>query len=72
MVTLKRDMQGKWKQEVVTSRLRPMMKLELLLSLSEAGFVSLKSFGNMTGSPFDPETSSNLVVLARKNSLRHK
>ncbi len=72
MVTLKRDMRGKWKQDVVTSRLRPMMKLELLLSISEAGFVNLKAFGNMAGAPFDPETSSNLVVLARKNSLLHK
>jgi glycine/sarcosine N-methyltransferase len=67
MVTLKRSMQGNWTQEVVTSRLRPILKVELLLSLSEAGFMSLIPFGNMTGAPFNPETSPNLVVMARKH-----
>jgi SAM-dependent methyltransferase len=67
MVTLKRGVQGNWTQEVVTSRLRPIMKVELILSLSEAGFVSLVPFGNMAGAPFDHETSPNLVILARKH-----
>jgi glycine/sarcosine N-methyltransferase len=68
MVTLKRSKLGKWTQEVVTSRLRPILKVELILSVSEAGFVSLRPFGNMAGAPFDPETSPNLVVLARKHT----
>jgi glycine/sarcosine N-methyltransferase len=68
MVTLKRGPQGKWTQEVVCSRLRPILEVELLQSLSEAGFVSLIPFGNLAGAPFDPETSSNLVILARKHS----
>ena len=67
MVTLKRNIQGNWTQQVVASRMRPIMKVELFLSLSEAGFVSLTPFGNMAGSPFDPDSSSNLVVLARKH-----
>ena len=61
MVTLKRGMQGKWTQDVVTSRLRPILKAELILSLTEAGFNSMMVFGSMTGAPFDPETSPNLV-----------
>ncbi len=68
MVTLKRGLQGKWTQDVVTSRLRPIMKVELILSLTEAGFKSLKLFGNMTGAHFNPEKSPNLVVLARKHA----
>jgi glycine/sarcosine N-methyltransferase len=68
MVTLNRGLQGKWTQEVVTSRLRPIMKVELILSLTEAGFKSLTSFGNMSGVPFNPEKSPNLVVLARKHA----
>lgn len=69
MVTLKRGPQGKWTQDVVTSRLRPILKVELFLSLSEAGFVGLIPFGNMAGAPFDPELSSNLVILAKKHLL---
>jgi glycine/sarcosine N-methyltransferase len=68
MVTLKRGKQGHWTQDAVASRLRPIMKDELLLSLSKAGFVSLIPFGNMAGEPFDPESSSNLVILAKKHS----
>jgi glycine/sarcosine N-methyltransferase len=66
LVTLKRTMQSKWTQEVVTSRMRPILKVELLFSLSAAGFVSLIPYGNMAGAPFNPETSSNLIVVARK------
>ncbi len=66
MVTLKRGVQGKWTQQVVTSKLRPIMKVELLLSLSEAGFTSLTPYGSMSGVPYDPEESPNLVVFARK------
>jgi glycine/sarcosine N-methyltransferase len=65
MVTLKRVRHGKWSQQVTTSRLRPLLRGELVSSLSEAGFVSLAPFGNMAGAPFDPETSPNLVILAR-------
>jgi SAM-dependent methyltransferase len=65
MVTLNRTDLGKWSQQVVTSRLRPLLKDELISGLSEAGFVSLTPFGDMSGALFDPETSPNLVVLAR-------
>ncbi len=68
MVTLKRDGKGTWSQEVVTSRLRPILKDELLSSLAVADFTDLASFGSMAGTPFDPETSPNLVMLAKKPS----
>ena len=68
MVTLKKVAQGIWSQQVATSRLRPLLKDELISSLVEAGFVNITSFGNMAGAPFDPESSSNLVILA---SLQH-
>ena len=64
MVTLKRENQGNWSQNVVTSRLRPLLQNELVSALSEAGFESTETYGNMHGDPFDPETSGNLVVLA--------
>lgn len=68
MVTLKREMEGKWTQNVVTSRLRPILKVELVLSLTEAGFNSINTFGSMSGTFFDPETSPNLVITARKHA----
>jgi len=68
MVTLKRENQGSWSQVVVTSRLRPLIKDELVSALSDAGFVSTGIYGNMNGDPFDPESSGNLVVLAKTPS----
>jgi len=66
MVILKRHSHDRWTQQVISSRMRPIMKLELMLSLSEAGFGCLTPYGDMTGDTFDPEKSSNLVVFARK------
>ena len=68
MVTLKRENQGNWSQEVVSSRLRPLLKDELVSALSEVGFASSVSYGNMNADPFDPESSGNLVVLAKTPS----
>jgi glycine/sarcosine N-methyltransferase len=68
MVILKRKGQGGWSQEVISSRLRPILKVELNLSLVEAGFNCIKLYGKMGGSAFDPEISPNLVVQARKRT----
>ncbi len=68
MVILKRQGQGEWSQQVITSRMRPILKVELSLCLFEAGFTSLAPFGNMSGAPFDPDKSPNLVVVARKHN----
>jgi glycine/sarcosine N-methyltransferase len=67
MIILKRLGHGSWSQQVISSRLRPILKFELILSLSEAGFETLKLFGKMGGSAFNPDLSPNLVVLARKH-----
>ncbi len=68
MVILKRHGQGSWSQQVISSRMRPLLKVELVLSLMEAGFNSLELYGKMGGEPFDAELSPNLVVLARKHT----
>lgn len=67
MVTLKRVGHGNWSQQIVTSRLRPLLKDELVSCLSQAGFVNLLPFGNMSGDPFDPANSPNLVLLAHRS-----
>jgi glycine/sarcosine N-methyltransferase len=68
MVTLKREGQGNWNQQVVTSRLRPLIHAEIVDALSAAGFLTITSFGNMAGAPFDPASSGNLVLTASLSS----
>lgn len=65
MVTLHRMDQGQWSQQVNTSRLRPILKDELISCLTGAGFLSPTLYGNMAGAAFDLESSPNLVILAR-------
>ncbi len=65
MVTLKKTGQADWSQTVTASRLRPMLKDELVSKLSAAGFADTSVYGNMAGAAFDPETSPNLVVVAK-------
>jgi glycine/sarcosine N-methyltransferase len=65
MVTLKRVGDGNWSQSVTTSRLRPLLKDELVTELKSAGFADIKNFGNMAGVDFDQPASPNLVMLAR-------
>jgi glycine/sarcosine N-methyltransferase len=67
MVTLKRVEQGVWSQKVISSRLRPLLQDEIVSSMSLAGFSDIQSYGNMSGDPFDPRTSGNLVILAKIN-----
>jgi len=65
MVTLKKTGHDSWTQSVTTSRLRPLLKDELIASLTAAGFAVRYIYGSMTGEAFEPETSPNLVVVAR-------
>jgi len=65
MVTLKKTGQDGWNQTITTSRLRPLLKDELIACLESAGFNNINTFGNMAGAAFDAETSPNLVVIAR-------
>jgi len=64
MVTLKRQGAQGWTQKVVSSRLRPLLKEDLVDALLQAGFEGIAAYGNMTGASFDPESSPNLVLLA--------
>jgi len=65
ILTLKREAGGDWKQSVTTTRLRPLLYKELAEALAQAGFGEIEYFGNMTGAPFDPQTSPNLILAAR-------
>jgi glycine/sarcosine N-methyltransferase len=65
MITLQRVGKGNWMQHQSSSRLRPLLQNELITALRESGFDEITSFGDMSGSPFSPESSQNLVILAR-------
>jgi glycine/sarcosine N-methyltransferase len=45
--------------------LRPLLQEETVRLLGEAGFSPVACYGDMSASPFTPQTSGNLVVVAR-------
>ena len=65
-VTLTRDGDQPWRQQITTSLLRPLTRADLASALPAAGFEHIEWFGGLGGEPFDAAASSNLVVLARK------
>lgn len=66
VVTLQREGEGAWRQQVAGSLLRPFTQADLAAALPAAGFAEVQWFGGLGGEPFDPAASGNLVVLARK------
>jgi glycine/sarcosine N-methyltransferase len=66
IVTLKRMTGIDWKQSVMETRLFPITQSILLMALNESGFDRITAFGSLSNSPFDLDTSGNLVVTARK------
>lgn len=67
LITLKRETPGDWCQNVVSSRLRPILKDELIQALSQAGFTDIAAYGDMTGADFDLDASPNLVILSKQS-----
>lgn len=65
IVTLRRQGKDTWTQHVSSTRLLPLRQVELSAALSAAGFKTMTCYGNMAGASFDPETSGNLVVVAK-------
>ncbi len=66
VITLHRMADADWQQEVSSTYLRPLCREELTAALQKAGFTGLSCYGDMTGSQFDPETSGNLILTARR------
>jgi SAM-dependent methyltransferase len=65
IITLARVGQGDWQQKVDSTRLYPLRVDELAPALEAAGFEQIVCYGSMSGEPFDPRSSGNLVVSAR-------
>ncbi len=66
MVTLTRKGDSAWQSRVDSTLLRPLVREELEKEIKEAGFSRHCAFGNLNGDHFDPQTSENLILIARK------
>lgn len=66
IVGLERDNAGAWRQQVMTTQLKPWLQSDLLDALQETGFDQVQSFGGLDGSSFAADASGNLVIYAVK------
>ena len=64
VVTLEREGSGAWKQRIDGTVLYPWRRDQLVVAATEAGFVDIRCYGDMAGSPYDRVQSGNLVLTA--------
>jgi len=57
---------GKWESTVRTSQQIPLFRTRLAELMAEAGFDKFNFWGDYGNSPFDPEKSTDLIILAEK------
>ncbi|MGE5221616.1 MAG: hypothetical protein ACM3PY_04205, partial [Omnitrophica WOR_2 bacterium] len=69
ILTLKRSSNSAWEQQAVSTYLRPQLQADLYRSLAKAGFTGINLYGSVAGAAFDPLTSDNLIITARKDSV---
>ena len=65
ILILSKQDQEDYQQQVISTRLRPLLERELISSLKKSGFVELELYGDLQGAAFDKNKSGNLVVIAR-------
>jgi SAM-dependent methyltransferase len=53
-----------WSVQVNSTPQRPLLKRDLDDALTQTGFINIQHFGGLDGSPFDPEKSGDLVIVA--------
>ncbi len=68
ILTLHREAENAWSQQVSATRLRPLLQSEVQQVLRQAGFGQIMSYGDMSGADFDPANSGNLVVTAYRSN----
>ncbi len=66
ILTLRRKKGQNWQQGVTTTRLRPLRQAQVAAALAAAGFSRVDWYGDMTGAPFEAQSSGNLVFCAWK------
>jgi ubiquinone/menaquinone biosynthesis C-methylase UbiE len=65
IVTLYREGARNWQQTLRSTRLFPLLQVDLNRALIATGFSDMQCFGSMDGSTFSPEQSENLIITAR-------
>ena len=66
MFLARRKSGGTWESIVKTSQQSPLFQARLAELLTQTGFSKLQFWGDYRQSPFDPEKSSDLIILAEK------
>ncbi len=66
ILTLHRKKDQKWQVELNSTTLMPILSEELMKALDNSGFSEIRLFGNLKGETFDPLTSGDLIVLAKR------
>ena len=66
VVTLQRAGKDGWTQRISSTPLRPWRYAQLLAATITNGFGDVALYGDMTGAPYDPGSSGNLVLVATK------
>jgi glycine/sarcosine N-methyltransferase len=66
IITLVRNGYADWKQSISETTLMPLLSFNMKNALLETGFDEIVFYGDMNGSIYNPSTSGNLVVTARK------
>jgi len=66
VITLRRQGTGQWAQQVETTTLRPWLHDELRSAIGASGFDEITCYGDMSGAPFDPASSGNLIMTAHR------
>jgi SAM-dependent methyltransferase len=69
VLTLRREDDGAWTQSVEATLLRPWLQADLEEMVVAAGFGDLAWYGDMTGAPFEPESSGNLILTAVREPI---
>lgn len=59
---------GNWAVEVNTTPQRPLFHADLVRSLTAAGLSDIAAYGDLTGAPFVPDASPDLVLVARRSA----
>lgn len=66
ILTLHKGAAPAWEQSISVARLLPIDRNQIQSGLNNTMLSASTYFGGLDGSPFQPETSGNLVVVARK------
>ena len=64
IATIEQDASGKWQATVKSTLQRPLFAADLTRWLAQVGFKDVALFGGMDNSPFDPGSSTDLVIVA--------